>query len=134
MQLTREQLQGRKEKAVRFVAGVLGDPDRAAEIEEESLEDYAARRRITLLNPEKGATNMVQTKAEIETENQELRAVIGKAHEALSDAYTPDATRGTFARAIGEVIENLEDYIEEEDEEEEGPEDEKGEDDEDDED
>lgn len=46
--LTREQLEGRKEKAVRFVEDVLDDPDRADEIAAESLEDYAARRRFTL--------------------------------------------------------------------------------------
>jgi hypothetical protein len=40
--LTREQLEGRKEKAVRFTRDVVGDPDRADEIAEESLEDYRA--------------------------------------------------------------------------------------------
>jgi hypothetical protein len=44
MQLTRDQLQARKEKAIRFTQDVLGDPDRAEEIAEESLEDYAERR------------------------------------------------------------------------------------------
>jgi hypothetical protein len=37
---TRDQLQFRNEKAVRFVRDVLGDPDTAQEIAEESLEDY----------------------------------------------------------------------------------------------
>jgi hypothetical protein len=45
-------VEDRKEKAARFVRTVLGDPDRAAEIEEESLDDYASRRKIQLLNPE----------------------------------------------------------------------------------
>jgi hypothetical protein len=49
--LTREQLQSRKEQAVRFTREVLGDPDRAEEIEEESLEDYAERRKIQLSHP-----------------------------------------------------------------------------------
>jgi len=53
--LTREQLQGRKEKAERFVRDVLGGPDRAAEIADESLEDYAARRKIKIVeNPRQG--------------------------------------------------------------------------------
>jgi len=38
--LTRAQLESRKEKAVRFTRDVLGDPDRAEEIADESLEDY----------------------------------------------------------------------------------------------
>lgn len=50
--LTRDQLESRKEKAVRFVRDVLGDDDRADEIAEESLEDYANRRKIQILkNP-----------------------------------------------------------------------------------
>jgi hypothetical protein len=44
--LTRDQLQARKDKAVRFTRDVLDDPDRAEEIEEESLEDYASRRHM----------------------------------------------------------------------------------------
>jgi hypothetical protein len=38
--LNRGQLESRKEKAVRFVRDVLGDPDQADEIADESLEDY----------------------------------------------------------------------------------------------
>ena len=73
---------------------------------------------------------MAPTKEELEAENEELRATIGKTHKALSDVYTPDATRRTFARAIGEVIEQLEDYVDEEGEDEEAAEDQEGEDDE----
>lgn len=49
--LTREELEKRKEKAVRFVEDVLGDPDRAEEIADELIEGYAERRHIKLLNP-----------------------------------------------------------------------------------
>jgi hypothetical protein len=45
--LTRDQLQSRKENAVRFIHDVLGDSDRAEEIEDESLEGYAERRKTT---------------------------------------------------------------------------------------
>ena len=48
--LTRNQLEGRKEKAVRFTRDVLGDPDRADEIADESLEDYAERRKVKVIN------------------------------------------------------------------------------------
>ena len=50
-ELTREQVQSRKDKAVRFTENVLDDPDRADEIADESLEDYAERRGFTLTNP-----------------------------------------------------------------------------------
>ena len=44
--LTREQIEARKEKAARFVRDVLDDPERAAEIEDESVDDYAERRKF----------------------------------------------------------------------------------------
>jgi hypothetical protein len=78
--LTRKQLEARKAKAVRFTHDVLGDPDRADEIEDESLEEYAERRRIQIVNP-KGAKKMpVKTRRdlierikELEEENESLQ-------------------------------------------------------------
>jgi hypothetical protein len=52
--LTRDQLESRKEKAERFVRNVLGDDDRADEIADESLEDYADRRKIQLAGDPRG--------------------------------------------------------------------------------
>lgn len=74
--LTRKQLEGRREKAVRFVRDVLGDPDRADEIADENLEDYAERRqiqfvenphgglmpRVRLINPPRVSNSMRQMK------------------------------------------------------------------------
>ncbi len=48
--LTRQQVQSRKDRAVRFTRDVAGDPERADEIEGESLDDYAERRGIQLMN------------------------------------------------------------------------------------
>ena len=78
--LKRKQLESRKAQAVRFTRDVLGDPDRADEIEDESLEGYAERRHIQIVNP-KGAKKMaVQTRRELierikelEDENESLQ-------------------------------------------------------------
>ena len=78
--LTRKQLEARKAKAVRFTRDVLGDPDRAEEIEDESLEKYAERRHVQVVNP-KGVRKMpVQTRRELierikelEDENESLQ-------------------------------------------------------------
>jgi hypothetical protein len=43
----------RKDKAVRFVREVCGDTARAAEVDDEAVEDYAARRRIDIGKPKK---------------------------------------------------------------------------------
>jgi hypothetical protein len=75
-QLSRDQLQTRKEKAVRFVRDVLGDPDRAEEIADESLEDYAERRKIQITNPSRRRNVIMATtksKAELESEIADLK-------------------------------------------------------------
>jgi hypothetical protein len=52
--LTRDQAESRKAAAVRFSENVLDDPDRAADIEAEDLDDWIERKKITLIeNPQK---------------------------------------------------------------------------------
>ena len=76
--LTREQVASRKEKAARFVRGVLGDSDRADEIEDESLQDYAERRKFKIVGNPRGAETMPTKEelqrriTELEEENDEL--------------------------------------------------------------
>jgi hypothetical protein len=97
--LSRDQLQARKEKAVRFTRDVLADPDRAEEIADESLEDYAERRKIKLINPQRRRVIMSKprTKAELEAEvsdlqneNQELQDQL----DAIADIVRPDDASG----------------------------------------
>ncbi len=70
-QLTREQVEGRKEKAARFVRDVLDDPDRADEIEDESIDDYAKRRKFQIINPGR-RKNVMANKQELEERINEL--------------------------------------------------------------
>jgi hypothetical protein len=94
--LTREQLQSRKEQAVRFTRDVLDDPDRAEEIADESLEHYAERRKIQITNPfirRKAIMATGKTKAELEAEigdlqeeNQQLQDQL----DAVADIVSPD--------------------------------------------
>ena len=81
--LTREQLAGRKEKAVQFTLNVLGDADRADEIADESLEDYAARRRIQLENPERKRTMARKTIEDYKDQVRDLKAQL----DDLQDDY-----------------------------------------------
>ena len=78
-QLTREQVAGRKEKAERFVRNVLGDDERADEIADEAIEDYAERRHFEITNPGNRRTAEMASKkeladriAELEDENGDL--------------------------------------------------------------
>jgi hypothetical protein len=61
---------------VRFVRDVLADPDGADEIGDESLEDYAQRRKILLTNPSKRRNAIMATtksKAELQAEIADLK-------------------------------------------------------------
>ena len=95
MELTRAQLESRKAQAVRFTRDVLGDPARADEIEAESLEDYAERRKVKLINSNRKRHAIMarpKTKAELEAEiadlqdeNQDLQDQL----DAVADIVAP---------------------------------------------
>ena len=96
-QLTRQQVQARKDKAVRFTDNVLQDPDRAAEIENESLESYASRRGFQLSNPTRGGRCGMPTKdelmdriAELEQENEDLQSQL----DDIADIVAPSEEEG----------------------------------------
>ncbi len=94
-QLNRPQLERRKDQTVRFVGDVLGDPDRAVEIEAESLENYAERRKVKLINPvNRRSTTMARgkTKAELEAEIPELQ----DENRNCRTASTPLATSSAY--------------------------------------
>ena len=73
MKLSREQLEARKKKAVEFVRRVLEDDDRADEIENETLEAYAERRRIQITNPRRRA---MKTRQQLLDEIAELKETV----------------------------------------------------------
>jgi predicted RNase H-like nuclease (RuvC/YqgF family) len=86
--LTRQQLESRKHKAVRFTRDVAGDPDRAVEIEGESLDDYAERRRIQLVNQGRGSRMAKQSiedyRAQVADLKQQIRELEDE-NETLND-------------------------------------------------
>lgn len=89
--LTRKQLESRKAKAVRFTRDVLGDDDRADEIESESVENYAERKGIRVVNPEGGGKMAGQTRRELlerveqlEDENAELQSQLDEITDIVS--------------------------------------------------
>ncbi|MGH9406779.1 MAG: hypothetical protein ACRD3D_13205 [Terriglobia bacterium] len=52
---TREQVEKMQEKAIDFLRNVVGDDDKADEIEGLSLGEYADRKHVTLANPQRNA-------------------------------------------------------------------------------
>lgn len=91
--LSRDQLQTRKDQAVRFTENVLGDFDRADEIAEESLEDYAERRKIQLTNTGRRRNGSMPSKqdlldqiSDLQDQNDQLQDQL----DAISDIVSPD--------------------------------------------
>ena len=110
--LTRAQLQSRKKKAVRFTRDVLEDPERAEEIADESLEDYAERRRIQITNPSrrrKAIMARTKSKAELEAENADLKEENEELQEQL------DTIADIISPPDEDEDENVDAYDEEED-------------------
>jgi len=128
--LTHDQLESRKEKAVRFVRDVLGDPDRADEIADENLEDYAERRKIQIApnlnggnmakirlfnptrvsnptrqasrsNPQSGRAELLARIRELQAENEELQDKLDKVSDL---AEAPD---GDCDESHDELVDKL---------------------------
>jgi hypothetical protein len=102
--LTRTQAKSRKALAVRFVRDVLGDPERAREIERESLDAWAKRTRRTITNPTKGTTITVANGPL----KSDLQDMIDEAVGILSDAYDPMTSREQAMQAIADALDALE--------------------------
>jgi ABC-type phosphate transport system auxiliary subunit len=70
--LSRDEVQRRKDQAVKFTRDVRDDPERAAEIEDESLEDYAERKKIQIQIQNPRRIRYMASKRELEERIQEL--------------------------------------------------------------
>ncbi len=116
---TYEQVEAMQRKAVRFVADVLLDEDKADEIDSLTVEEYADRKNLRVSNPTPRRNEMpVLTKSELQT-------TIDHAGELITDMLDPSLTR----EALVLLVQDLHEYIngsdeEEEDEEDEGEEEE----------
>jgi hypothetical protein len=103
--VTIEQVESRKDKAVRFLRDVLRDDDRADEVEDESPEDYAARKRITITNSPKRRTITVANGNAMTKDD--LQDCIDQATQILEDAYQPETSREDAMAAIGDALDAL---------------------------
>jgi hypothetical protein len=122
-QVTREQAERKKHQAAAFMERI-GEPDRADEFDDMSVEEYAEHRGFDLVaNPRRKArkkTMAAGTKAE-------LSDAIDEAVGVLNEAYTPEATREELATAIGEALDILNGDDADADEDDEEEDDEEGE-------
>ena len=99
--LTRKEVESRKAKAARFTRDVLGDDDRASEIEDESLESYAERRHYQIQNP-RGVKHMaiptrrelVERIKELEEENEDMQERLDGIADLVGEEEEEDDSRG----------------------------------------
>jgi hypothetical protein len=98
--LTRQQTQARKDRAVAFLLNVKNDPEPAAEVEQESLDDYAQRRRIRLSNPNRRTANMAT--------NAELESTLEEIGDLVDEALDPELTREELVAKLKEIAQIVE--------------------------
>ena len=110
-QLTRDQIQARKEQAARFTETVQGDPDRAQEIRDESLEDYAQRRRFEIANPRTRRVTMARKKTV-----EDYRDEVAELKDQVSDLEDENESLQDQLDAVADIVSPAEDEEEEEEE------------------
>jgi hypothetical protein len=115
-------LRARKSAAVRFAENVLGDPDKADDIESEDLDDWIERKGITLIdNPGERSLEMANSNwskddlldriDELESENSDSQDQL----DAISDIVSGDAgddqdDAASEGDADGDDLDNVSDY------------------------
>jgi len=97
-ELTRGQIAARQEKAVQFTDKVRDDPDRADEIADMTVEEYAQERGFKVVNPTgRRRTLMPKTRSELIQENRELKEQLAEVEDRLdqvADLVLPDDDEG----------------------------------------
>jgi hypothetical protein len=85
---------------------VLDDDDRADDVEDESPEEYAERKGITITNLGR-RTIMANGNGNGDMTKAELEDCIDNATQILTDAYVPEASREDLAAAVGDALDAL---------------------------
>ncbi len=123
--LTWEQVQGKKDKAVRFLRDVVGDElvahtdstgdELADEIEAESVEAYADRKGITMANPLRTGREIIEhvlaTYLPTDAAPEERRRAIAAAQKALGE-LSEDATEVDELEVVTLAVRPIADEVE----------------------
>lgn len=95
---TLDQIATAKQRAVTFLRNVLENDDRADEVEEESLRDYAERKGIRIIeNPSS------RTKGTGMATKKDLEELLDQVSTLAFDALTPQTTRKEAIDALQEI-------------------------------
>jgi hypothetical protein len=113
---TLDQVRTAQQRAVDFESNVLGDDERADEIEDESPEDYAADRGLIVINPSrhqrKGRGNMPRTRARNTTatptpdDYQTMSDLLKEISETAGAALDPASSRRELVEALQSIYDS----------------------------
>lgn len=115
--ITREQAETKKTQAANFMDRI-GQPDRAEEFEQMSVDEYAEHKGFRLNPSRKRRNDMAGSRAvRPGTTKADLEDQIEEAVDILDDAYAPESSREDLAEALGKALDILRAEEEEEEEE-----------------
>jgi hypothetical protein len=110
-----DQVKAMQRKAVRFVSDVLGDPDKAEEIDDLSVEEYADRKGIRLNPTQSKEANIMAA-----TTKQALQDTLDEASTKVEEMLNPTLTRKELvilAQELDEILNGSDDQEDDEEEE-----------------
>jgi hypothetical protein len=87
---------------------VLQDPDKASDLEAESPESYAQRKKISIIENPQQRRKVDMANGNGSMTKDELLNCVDEALDVLQSAYVPEADRETLAQAVGDAIAALE--------------------------
>jgi len=99
-QVTRQQLQARKERAVRVTRDLLSDPERSEEISEERPEDHAVKRKFQITNPWSRRLRIMARRKTIEDHRAEVADLKDEIGELAEENETLQAQLGQIADIV----------------------------------
>jgi hypothetical protein len=91
---TRDQVKAMQEKAVRFLRDVVGDDDKADEIDGMSVEEYAVKKKVTIENPRRKSKNPSR---EVDKAADLYDEFHGEAPQEVIDVQESELARDTYS-------------------------------------
>jgi len=115
-QLAYEQVQAKQNKAIRFLRDIVGDDDRASDVEDMIVEGYADSRGVTITNPRgqamangnNGGNGDVGYDFDGWTKADCVDA-LSQVAEIADQAYDPMSSREDAVQALGAILDVLSD-------------------------
>jgi hypothetical protein len=104
-EVTREQAERKKAQAAEFMER-LGEPERAEEFDDMTVDEYADHRGLRLTNPKRIQRSRTMANGTT-TSKAVLQDQIDRAISTLEDAYTPETNREDMAEAVGNALDIL---------------------------